>query len=209
MSLLTNARSAVERIDAQTRVDYLVAYYPSNAAGERAFRTIRVEVTRPGVSVSWRHGYYAGGSGEAGTLRSVMADRRLLAAMSSTRPLHDIQISVTPSFVQDGRRKGGTALVRLAIDAAKLGWRTDELSRHVVHLDVGVLCGDAREAVVGQARVALDVALSDAQFQQAASAGVSYEVRAAVSTRPRFCKIAVYSNEANLSGNAVAWLPPQ
>lgn len=36
----------------------------------------------------------------------------------------------------------------MVIDATSLGWTTDDLSRRVTHLDVGVLCGDAKEKVV-------------------------------------------------------------
>jgi VWFA-related protein len=148
-SIMDDAGKAVDRIDAQTRADYLLAYYPSNSVWDGRYRSVRVEVNPPGVTVLFRHGYY----GERQTIpldrRVVVADGRLLSAASSTRELRDIRLSVTPAFTKNPTGKGGELLAQMVIDATRLAWTTDDLSRRVAHLDVAVFCGDAREKIVG------------------------------------------------------------
>jgi VWFA-related protein len=53
------ARNALDAIDQGSRFEYLIGYYPTNGAQDSKFRRVRVTVTRPGVAVSYRHGYYA------------------------------------------------------------------------------------------------------------------------------------------------------
>jgi VWFA-related protein len=54
-----DAGSAFRRIEEDMRFYYLVAYTPSNESYDGRFRTVSVKVTRPGVQVQTRQGYYA------------------------------------------------------------------------------------------------------------------------------------------------------
>ena len=51
--------SALQRIDDDIRTYYLLSYRPSDQAFDGRFREIKVDVTRPGVKVRARSGYYA------------------------------------------------------------------------------------------------------------------------------------------------------
>jgi VWFA-related protein len=53
------AEKAVERLDVATRFQYLLAYAPSDPDQDGKFRRITVKVNRPGLTVLYRHGYYA------------------------------------------------------------------------------------------------------------------------------------------------------
>ena len=76
------------------RFYYLVAYSPSNENYDGRFRTVSVKVTRPGVQVQTRQGYFAIRADDAvGTLEDVRSPRpgpaRPLAApqrLSRSRP---------------------------------------------------------------------------------------------------------------------------
>lgn len=46
------------RIAAEVRAQYVLTYYSKNAARDKLFRAIRVEVKRPGLQVRARRGYY-------------------------------------------------------------------------------------------------------------------------------------------------------
>jgi VWFA-related protein len=54
-----NLRQGFERIESDLRNYYLLGYTPANATYDGRFRTIEVKVSRPGVVVAARKGYYA------------------------------------------------------------------------------------------------------------------------------------------------------
>ena len=58
-SSLSYAKDFVDRLDRATRSAYSYGYYPANPALDGKFRHISVRVNRPGVVVSYRHGYFA------------------------------------------------------------------------------------------------------------------------------------------------------
>ncbi len=200
-SIMSSTADAVDRIDAQTRVDYLLAYYPSNVSQDGRYRAIRVDVNRSGVTVLFRHGYYARENVPGIDRRSVVTQGRLTAAMTSTREIRDIGLYVTPTFTKAREGKGGQMLVTMTIDGARLGWTTDELSRRVARLEVGVFCGDSREKIVGQALRTLDITLTERRF--AASKAIPYSVQVPLKASARFVKVIVYDYEANILGSKV------
>jgi VWFA-related protein len=202
-SIMGDAAKAVDRIDAETRVVYLLAYYPAKPFPDGRSRSIRVEVNRPGVTVRFRHGYSAELDSGSLSRRTVVADGRLIAAAASTRPLRDVRITASPTFTKNRTGKGGELMVKMVIDAARFVWTTDDLSRRVAHLDVAIYCGDAREKVVGQTRRMLNVALTEERFGQIDKQGLPYSVRIPVEGSPRFVKIVVYNYEADLAGSTV------
>ena len=205
-SIMGYTADAADRIDSGTRADYLLAYSPSNAIVDGRYRAVKVKVTRPGVRVLSRQGYYAAERVDSLNRRTVVADGRLLAALSSTRVQRDIRVSATSAYSPLRAGKGGEAVVHLAIDISRLAWTTDELSRRVAHLDVGILCGDAKEKVVGQTRRTLDIAVTEERFLQIEKDALRYSISIPVAARPAFFKVVVYSNEANLVGSTVTVL---
>ncbi len=205
-SIMGNASQAIDRIDAQTRAEYVLAYYSSNAASDGRYRSVEVEVNRPGVTVLYRHGYYGRQATDALDRRAVVADGHLIAAASSRRQLRDIRVSVTPTFTQNRKGKGGEVLVQMVIDPSRLVWTTDDLSRRVAHLDVAVFCADAKEKTVGQTRRTLDIALTEAGFGQVTTQGLPYSVRIAVAAPASFLKVVIYNLESNLAGSEVVKL---
>ena len=68
-----DAASAFRRIEEDMRFHYLVGYSPSNENWDGKFRTISVKVTRPGLQVQTRQGYYAIRSVESGPLKAFEA----------------------------------------------------------------------------------------------------------------------------------------
>ena len=59
-------RGGVDRIDAsvieiarEPRVQYTLGYYPTNTRRDGKFRRLKVEATRPGLTVRARSGYWA------------------------------------------------------------------------------------------------------------------------------------------------------
>ncbi|HVD77785.1 MAG TPA: VWA domain-containing protein, partial [Vicinamibacteria bacterium] len=68
-----DAASAFNRIEEDMRFHYLLAYSPSNESYDGKFRTISVKVSRPGLQVQTRQGYFAVRAVESAPLRSYEA----------------------------------------------------------------------------------------------------------------------------------------
>ena len=80
-----DAGSAFRRIEEDMRFHYLLAYSPSNESYDGKFRTISVKVSRPGVQVQTRQGYFAVRAVESAPLRSYEAPA-LVQLDAKTRP---------------------------------------------------------------------------------------------------------------------------
>jgi VWFA-related protein len=53
------ASKAIDAIDRASRFQYLLGYYTSNTTLDGRYRRVLVQVNRPGLTVHYRHGYYA------------------------------------------------------------------------------------------------------------------------------------------------------
>lgn len=203
-SIMENASQAIDRIDTETRAEYLLAYYSSNATFDGRYRSVKVEVNRPGVTVLYRHGYYGRRATDALDRRAVIADGTLIAAAASTRQRRDIRLSVTtPTFTKSPKGKGGEIAVQMLIDVSRIAWATDDLARRVARLDLAVFCADSKEKTVGQTRRTLDVALTEARFAQVSTQGLAYSVRVPVTAPASYLKVIVFNVDSNLAGSEV------
>jgi VWFA-related protein len=61
VSALTDLSAIYKQVADDLRSQYSISYYPTNEAHDGRWRSIRVEVQRPGVSVRARAGYWAPG----------------------------------------------------------------------------------------------------------------------------------------------------
>jgi VWFA-related protein len=68
-----DAASAFRRMEEDMRFHYLIGYSPSNESYDGRFRAIAVKVSRPGVQVQTRQGYYAVRAADSAPLRSFEA----------------------------------------------------------------------------------------------------------------------------------------
>src|SRR5438477_6749727 len=80
-----DAASAFRRIEEDMRFHYLLGYSPSNESYDGKFRTISVKLSRPGVQVQTRQGYFAVRAVESAPLRSYEAPA-LAQLDAKTRP---------------------------------------------------------------------------------------------------------------------------
>lgn len=88
VSELTGGRAAVyrdigealDRVNETTRAEYLLGYYPQDEAWDGQYRQIDVKVNRPGLKVSFRHGYYARDTLQPYDLLQFLAYNRMQSA---------------------------------------------------------------------------------------------------------------------------------
>jgi VWFA-related protein len=118
ISHTNDVRTGIARAVGDLRGYYEVAYSPANLEFDGRFRKIALKVTRPGVSVQTRSGYFAMPPGEGAATFSY--EVLLAKALRSPDPPHDLPMS-TRSF-RFGPEPGGqryTVVLELPLDGVQ------------------------------------------------------------------------------------------
>lgn len=193
------AVQALTTIDASSRFSYLLGYYPSNPTLDDAYRHIVVRVNRPGVTVLFRHGYFASAQLTPLDREKVLTYRRVAEAGSFTQDIKDIalRVTATPSDPAAARPEVQVAML---VDMTRLGFVT-EGDRHADTLEIAVFCGDKNGNPIGDLWRALSFKLTDATFAQYQSqGGIPINVTVPVTGVARYAKVVVYDHKADLIG---------
>jgi VWFA-related protein len=197
---------AVDRLDVSSRSYYLLAYSPSRANWDGRYRSIKVKVSRPGVTVLARNGYFARETTPVLDRRKYLTESRIGAAGVHTGDLNDLQVGVTISIVPAGQNTPAEAVVELSIDAARLSFAETD-GRHVGSLNVALFCGDKNQTIVGELRQTLDLALEDATYERVMREGLRHTARVTLKRLPRYVKAIVYDYGSDLLGSTLVTLP--
>jgi VWFA-related protein len=206
-SILKDASVALARIDTTTRAHYLLGYYPTNGDWNARYRSVRVEVNRPDVTVLFRHGYYARRDPEVFDRRTSISNSRIESAGYQLTDVRDIDLRFAPSFKRSETSRGGEVLVPLSIDVTRLAWGRDPQGRHAANLEVAIYCGDGNGKVIGETRRLLNLALTDETFARVMKERFSREMRVTVTSRPQFVKVIAYDYDADRVGSALIKVP--
>ena len=197
------ADAALNRIDAASRVGYTLGYTPKNPALDDKYRKLSVKVTRPGLTVLFRHGYTATTDVQPLDLRDALTTSRLASAGTAEEDSHDIKIQATASTVAGlGARR---VVVDLMIDVARVTFSSDQ-TRHMAGLDVRVFCGNDKNVVIGSAYENIDIDVSEAEYRRALKDGIRYSVRVPIEGDAKSVKVIVYDFRADLLGTATVKL---
>lgn len=124
----------IDRIYRENRVYYMVGYHSTNPRTDSKFRSIDVDVNRPGVSVRARSGYHGGDSKKALRLPADPPGR-LTAAASSLLPAVDLPMDATAIALREAEE--GVLLVTVAV-------RPDVTVQDDIHVRVVLVREDGR-----------------------------------------------------------------
>lgn len=157
-------------------------------------------VNRPGVTVRFRHGYFAAPEPPPLELEALVKRARIEAALAYDQEAKDIPLRVTVTQLP---RMGieFQARVEIVIDAGPLslpltnGLRTGQL-------EVQVYCGDAKQAVIGDAGQHVDLGVPEAMYQQWLQAGIHRTIRVPTPEPPKYVKVVVYDYGSDRIGSA-------
>ncbi len=199
-SSLLMAREFADRLDTATRFQYVLGYYPANSTLDGRFRRIAVRVTRPGVTVHFRHGYFATRELPAIDRRHLLSYSRVTAVASALTDVKDIAITVTATNVAPaaGQARGVQVQVKIPPDRLTL---IEKDGRRTGLIDVAIFCADARERLVGQSWNAVDMAMEPQAFERFKTTGLTYNSRIPVSVEARFVRVVVYDYAGDLAGS--------
>lgn len=191
---------ALAKIEAVTRVGYLLAYAPAKSEADGRHRKISISVTRPrGATVIARQSYLA-------TDKPATYDERQFAVQDRI-----MTIGETPGNVADlgiklqAKPQGKTVDADVQVDLSMVKVTADD-DHHNAKLELVVFCSDAQQRLVGQRWMTLDVKLKDVDFARALSEGFHLVASVPVSGTVRFVKAVVYDYATDRAGSAVVRL---
>ncbi|HEY8231931.1 MAG TPA: VWA domain-containing protein [Vicinamibacteria bacterium] len=219
----TNSFSdALRRIMNDTETYYLLAYEPTSASRDGAFR--KIEVRLPGLKdmrIRHRKGYFGPGVRNEGVLASTAAsgnaaggsvpareDRlraELQAALASPKPLEDFKVSLSADFMSvDSAATQVVVSSYVALRDVPFA-RTGD--RRLATVDVAGAVFDEGGAVVGSLaveRATLD--LTDAAYEGALDKGLPYQRAAPLKPGRYRVSVAVREEGGGKMGSATQWV---
>lgn len=189
------AAAAFDRIDAATRSQYTLGYYPTDGTWDGRYRKVVVRVKRPGLAVSVRGGYFASDQLVPFDRRRFLTHSRISQAGFYSKPINDIRVTLKATLT------GSEILAEGTIDPSKLtldpidGVRGGEV-------DLAIYVGDRGEQVIGEQWQKVTVKLGAEPYKRAVAAGLPFSVRVPIKGTPRYVKAIVYDYAADLVGSA-------
>ncbi len=190
----SSGRIAATYIDEASRHQYLLGYYPTNTSVDGRFRDVRVTVSRPGVTVLVRGGYYA--RPETGPLdrKSVATFGRMAAAASDAREIPDLALSATAMST-------ATAVtIDSMIDLSRVLFQKVG-GRNTASIEVWAFCLDRRQKSVGDLRQTVELSYTDERLTELRRSRVPVSLLVPVTGAAQTVKVVAYDFAGDLTGS--------
>jgi len=198
-NVFKDASMSAEVIEQASRSQYVLGYYPMNPKWDGAFRNIRVEVTRPGLTVLYRHGYFARQELTPFNRRAALSMSRIATAAAYAKPIPDIGVTATGSMSP----KNEAREVRLAIKIDLTAVRFDTNgNKKDATIELGLFCLDDRQRAVGELWRKVELSVTDERRQELVRDGVTVNVAVPVKANAASVKVVAYDYGADLVGTA-------
>ena len=194
-----NAAAGLDDLDRATRFDYILGYYPTNPTADDRFRRIRVAVNRPGLTVLYRHGYYASTTLRPLDRQHVLTFSRVSAAAAYPKDVSDLGMQATATMAKPPAAPQVRVDVR--IDPAHVAF-TRAGDRNVADLELLVGCLDGRDRLLGQTWQTVQLSYTDDRLAAVKREGVPVSLPIVVTGVPKTAKIVLYDYGADLIGSS-------
>ena len=154
--------AGLERIDAEIRTRYTLAYRSTDPNFDGSFRKVKIEVTRPDTSVSTRAGYFA--IPPTQIIPFSADERKLLANIANLEANQALPLTVGLNAFRSG---DGFYTVPLSFEIPPAAVKFDHKeNRERMHLEVlGVVRPQGEEKVLSRLGGNFDVALTAPQYE--------------------------------------------
>jgi VWFA-related protein len=199
-SITEPGTTAFDRLSEITRTSYLLGYYPTNPKWDGTYREITVTVSRPGVSVYYRHGYYGRQDVPAFSRREFITAGRIQGAASASRTIADIRLTLDASLTRAKDGPGYEVNVDLLIDPTKLAFTFVD-GAHIGRVTIAVFCFDEGGNITATSTETADLNLKHEVFLKALGSGIPYRVRVPVNPGARRVRAVVYDFVADILGS--------
>jgi hypothetical protein len=185
-------------IDQSSRFEYLLGYVSSNGNPDGRFRRIAVTVNRPGTRVLARHGYFARSENLPFDRKQFMTYSRVTAAANTRAPMTDLEVSAAAAH--DAGAADATLTVTLKADRVAFEHAG---GRHKASVQFVLFAGDGRQHSLGENWQAMDLDLTEANYQTFLENGVTFTLRIPVQGTIRYVKVVAYDYASDRLGSAI------
>jgi VWFA-related protein len=201
-SVLADAYTNLVRLNEATRVQYLLGYYPKDTNWDGKYRRITVRVNRPGVRVSYRHGFYAKETLQPFDREAFLSYSRITSAGQYNGEVKDLKFKVKTSEAS-GAGSAHEIQVDLSIDISRVKFQVVD-GRYQGKLHVTTFYGDNRGRYLGGIWQEMELNLREETYKGAQRSGLPYSVRVPRQVQGQTLKIIVYDYNADIVGSATA-----
>ena len=195
---LRDAADDLDRVDDATRFQYLLGYYPRSQTLDGRFRNIEVRVNRPGLTVLYRHGYFAREAVPM-SARTRITVSRVSGAAGYPEDVRDLAVTAT-AYAPQASSTEVTVGVAIPGDRITL---TREGRVNTGSLEVAIFCLDGQNTV-GQLWQTAELTFSEDKVSEFRQNGFRYTFVVPVSARARRVKVVAYDFAADLVGSITA-----
>jgi VWFA-related protein len=193
------------KLDESTRAQYLLGYAPTNANWNGAYRKITVRVTRPGLTVLYRHGYAAREEVTPLDRRTYLTYSRIASAANRPQPIQDLEVTIGGARLV--KEDGGEVLhVDLHLAPARVKFTPTD-GKYVAAIEATYFVGDQRGQLAGDVWRTMDFALTEENYQKFQREGVSWTQRVPINAPPKYVKTILYQYAVDLVGSSVFEMP--
>jgi hypothetical protein len=195
---LRTADAQLARIDEVTRSGYILGYVPRNPALDGKYRNVTVTVNRKGMTVVYRRGYTARAEPPPIDVREIVTRQRLRDAATTDIAQDDIRVEATAVALTGAARR---LRVELTIDPSRLTLTPSGATREGT-IDLMILCGDAKQNVVGRLDQQMTLGLDEAHYAQVMKGGIPYTAVIPITGTATRVKVLVYDYPSDRLGAA-------
>ena len=153
------------------------------------------QVNRPGVTILYRHGYYADPTLAPFDRRRLVTTGRVASAARYTQDVHDIPLKATISQ-QTARQLEAT----VTIDATPIAFTQDGRLR-TASVELALFAVDAGDRPVGQIWKTVALTFTEDRYQEMLRAGVPVNVTVPLTAPARRVKIVAYDYGSDRVGS--------
>lgn len=191
--------NALNQLNEATRTEYLLGYYPKDENWNGQYRHVNVKVNRPGLKVSFRHGYYARDTVELYDRKEFMAYTRISAAVAYQSDLMDIQFGVGLSQATDS---GNQPQIKVDLQISPSGIRLNTIGeRHTGKVRIAIYYANAKGLYLGEDWKTLDLSLKEDSYQRFLRSGMPVSTMIPLKEPKQNLLIILYDMEGDKLGS--------
>jgi VWFA-related protein len=188
-SLRQRIEKTLSRLNETTRMNYLLGYYPKDENWDGKYRRIEVKVNRPGLKLSFRHGYYARDSIPSLDAAELLSYRRITAAGARLAEINDL------AFQARAAQLNLQTQPEIKIDLSVAPQDIDLTVINGVHtgeLRVAVFYADNEGSYLGDVWKTVALKLREESYVQYLRTGIPFTVSVPAKVARQILKVVIY-----------------